>query len=65
MQLKHLGVAKWYVDVAHAVHDDCKSHTGAALTLGKGMVMSFSRKQKLNGKSSTECELTGVDDTMA
>ena len=34
------------------------------MTLGKGVVMSFSRKQKLNAKSSTEAELIRVDDVM-
>ncbi|KAL7461201.1 hypothetical protein ACHAXS_001624, partial [Conticribra weissflogii] len=64
LSVDSLGVAKWYVDAAHAVHDDCKSHTGAGLTLGKGMVTSMSRKQKINGKSSTESKLIAVDDAM-
>ncbi len=65
LSIENLSVTKWYVDAAHAVHEDCKSHSGAALTLGKGMVTSMSRKQKLNGKSSTESELIAVDDAMA
>ena len=35
------------------------------MTLGKGAVISFSRKQKINTKSSTETELVGVDDAMS
>ena len=34
------------------------------MTLGGGTVSSFSRKQKLNGKSSTEAELIGMDDAL-
>ncbi len=63
--VENVGVTKWYIDAAHAVHDNCKSHSGAALTLGRGMVTSMSQKQKLNGKSSTESKLIAVDDAMA
>ena len=41
-----------------------RSHTGAALTMGKGAMLSLSTKQKINTKSSTEAELVGVDDAM-
>ena len=33
----------WYVDAAFAVHEDMRSHSGATMTLGKGMVISVSR----------------------
>ena len=32
------------------------------MTLGAGAVISFSRKQRINMKSSTESELVGADD---
>ena len=35
------------------------------MSLGKGAVLSSSRKQKLNTKSSTESELVGVDDVIS
>ena len=54
----------WNIDASFAVHPDCKSHTGASLTLGHGSVLSLSCKQKINTKSSTEAELVGVDDAM-
>ena len=54
----------WYPDAAFAVHPDCKSHTGAVLTLGKGAVITISAKQKLNTRSSTEAELVAVDDVV-
>ena len=41
-----------------------RSHSGGALSLGKGVMHAASRKQKLNTKSSTEAELVAVDDLM-
>ena len=49
------------MDALFAVHPDCKSHTGACLTLGHGIILYISEKQKINTKSSTEAELVGVD----
>ena len=57
-----LHTLKWFVDVSFAVHPDFRSHTGAGMTMGKGFIMSMSRKQKLNTRSSTEGELVGADD---
>ena len=34
------------------------------MTFGQGAITSFSRKQKLNAKSSIEAELIGVDDAL-
>ena len=56
---------KWYVDAAFAVHKDFKSHTGAALLLGNGVICFMSIKQKVNTRSSTEAELVGVDDIIS
>jgi uncharacterized protein YeaC (DUF1315 family) len=55
----------WSVDASFAVHPDMKSHTGATLSLGSGVLYSMSTRQKLNTKSSTEAELVGVDDAMS
>jgi hypothetical protein len=52
----------WYIDAAFTVHTDMKSHTGVVFTMGKGAIISSSRKQKVNSRSSTESELIGVDD---
>jgi hypothetical protein len=56
---------KWYVDASFAVHKDMRSHTGATLTLGSGVISSISTKQKVNSRSSTEAELIGVDDVVS
>jgi hypothetical protein len=55
---------KWWIDASFAMHPDMRSHTGGALSFGKGSIYSMSRKQRINTKSSTEAELVGVDDGM-
>jgi hypothetical protein len=55
---------RWWVDAACAVHRDMKSHTGGAISLGRGVICGTSKGQKLNTKSSTEAELVGADDVM-
>ena len=55
-------VIKWCVDASHDKHTDCKSHTGGAMSPGKGRPCSLSKTQKLNARSSTESELVGFDD---
>jgi len=54
-----------WVDVAYAVHEDCKSHTGGVMSWGWGVVLSMCKKQKLNTKSSTEGEIVGVSDYLS
>ena len=51
-----------WVDAAYAVHPDYKSHTGGAMSMGRGILHSKSTRQKLNTKSSTEAELVGVSE---
>ena len=54
--------AKTWVDVSYGVHNDCKSHTGGAMSWGWGVLLTKCQKQKLNTKSSTEGEIVGVSD---
>ena len=61
LTVKSLGVVKWYVDGSHNVHSDMRGHGGAVFTLGKGAISSYSRKLKLNTRSSTETELITAD----
>jgi hypothetical protein len=61
ISVENLGILKWYVDGSHTIHWDCKGHGGAMFTMGKGAVSSYSRKVKLNTRSSTETELVVAD----
>jgi hypothetical protein len=36
---------KWYVNASFAVHKDMRSHIGATMTLGSGVICSISTKQ--------------------
>jgi hypothetical protein len=57
-----LSILQWYIDASHQIHDDCKGHMGALLTLGKGATLSSLNKHKINTKSSTESEMVAVHD---
>ena len=61
LSVDSLNTIKWYVDGSHNVHWDCKGHGGAMMTVGEGAVSSYSRKVKLNTRSSTETELVTAD----
>ena len=56
----NLNTNSWWVDALYGVHIDMKGHTRIMMTLGRGAVMNISRGQKLNVRSSTECELVGI-----
>jgi hypothetical protein len=57
ISVEGLVILKWYVDGSHNTHWDCKRHEGAMFTMGKGATRSYSRKVKLNKRSSSETEL--------
>ena len=48
-----------FIDAAHCVHPDMKSHTGGCIFFGRGAIMSKSTKQRLNTLSSTKSEFIG------
>jgi hypothetical protein len=60
-----LNLNRWWVDATYAVHHNCRGHMGAGMSFSQGMALSYSWKQKINTKSSTEAELVGVDDSLA
>ena len=64
LEATNIRIVKWYVDSSFAVHPDMKSHTGGAMTLGKGSIYATSTRQKINTKSSTEGELVSVNDVL-
>jgi hypothetical protein len=64
LSVDNLGMLKWYINGSHNVHWDCKGHRGAVFKMGKGATTSYSRKVKLNTRSSTEMELLTADTFM-
>ena len=64
LKVNDLSVLKWHMDASHAVHYDCKGHTGGTLILGEGAVYATSTKQKLNTRSSTKTELVAANNLM-
>jgi hypothetical protein len=46
-------VPKWWVDGSHATHPNMRGHSGGCMSLGKGMPINTSTKQKINTRSST------------
>ena len=62
MSAECLNMIKWWVDASYGVHWDCKGHTGAMMSMGKGYILNVSRKHKLNTSSSTEAELVSISD---
>ena len=54
----------WWVNGSHAIHPNMHSHSGSCMSLGTGMPITGSSKQKLNTSSLTEMELIMADDFM-
>ena len=65
LEADDLKLVHWWIDGAFATHHDMRSHTGGAMSLGKGVIYGTSTRQKLNTRSSTEAELVAVDDCMS
>ena len=65
LEANKLQLIQRWIDGAFATHRDMRSHTGGAMTLGKGVIYRTSTRQKLNIRSSTEAELVAVDDCMS
>ena len=67
IQAYRVNVLKWWVDTSYEAHVDMRGHTGGNMSMGKdvrGLIISISKKQKLNTKRLTEAELIGADDAM-
>jgi hypothetical protein len=64
IEATYLDQNHWFIDGAFAVHTDMKSHTGAYMTFGKGMLDGSSSGQRINTTSSTEAEVVAVHDNM-
>ena len=59
------GCLKWQCDAAFALHDEFRSHMGSTFMMGDGAITSFSRKQRMNTRSSTKAEAVAADKIIA
>jgi hypothetical protein len=53
-----------YIDGSHAVHSNCKGHSGLFLTQGKGAMINVSKKLGLVTNSSTETEIVATGERL-
>jgi hypothetical protein len=53
-----------YIDGAHAVHSNCRGHSGLYVTQGKGAMINVSKKLGLVTNSSTETEIVATGERM-
>ena len=54
-------VIKCWADAPHHTHMDCRGHTGAMASLGKGSAVSYPGKHKINKKISMDSEIISAD----
>ena len=67
MRAERVNVLKWWVDALYADHDDMRGYIEGTMSMkknGRISIISISKKQKLNTKSSTEVEIIGADNAM-
>ena len=64
LEVDNLSSLNCFIDALHQVHNDCKGHTGGALTLGKGAATSICRGHQTNTKNPTETEIMGTDNIL-
>ena len=54
----------WLIDASLDVHKDMCSDRETVITLGESALLSFSLKQKITTKNSTELEIVAIDVTI-
>jgi hypothetical protein len=50
--VNNLGRFQTWIDASYTMHPDCRSHTGGAISFGRGTIACKSTKQKLNTKQA-------------
>ena len=64
LTVESLYVIIWWVDTSYSAHDYFKGNIVSMMLLGKAAIVCFLRKQKINGKNSTEEKIIGFDDDL-
>ena len=57
-----ISVMNTYIDASYTVYPNMRGHTGGSISFEHDIVHSKASKQKINVKSSTECELVGLSE---
>ena len=57
-------VVEFFIDASFATHPDGKGHTGMIVVLAGIAIISFSKKQKIATKDSTESEIVAFSDML-
>ena len=60
VEANYLDQNHWFIDGVFTVPPNMKSHTGAHMTFGKGMVDGSAKTQNINTASSTKSEVVAV-----
>ena len=60
-----MGFIKWFIDGSHNTHWDCKGHGGVMMAIVWVAISSYSRKIKVNTRSSTDTKLVSVNAYMS
>ena len=61
LTIDSIGVIKWFIYGSHNTHWDFKGPGSAMVVMVCGAISSYSRRMKVNTRSSTETELVLVD----
>ena len=62
IEIEEIGSLMTFVDASFSMYDSLCGHTGLAITFGVGSLITESKTQCVNSKSSTERKLVGADD---
>ena len=57
-----ISIMNTYIDASYTVYPNMRGHTGDFISFGHDIVHSKASKQKINVKSSTECELVALSE---
>ena len=60
LRVDSLLAENWWIDAPYNTHDDYRGNTGYMMSLGKGGILGFYMKQKLNVKIYTVGVLVGA-----
>ena len=64
LRADRLSVIKWWADASFSTHNNFRGNNGGMVSMGAGTIKSGSWKQSINGRSSMDNNIIGVNDIM-